>query len=382
MNMNSAQWIFSWRIFQTVLLPLVVLSTLFVSCNIKKEDIINIGLAINLSGYSGMPAEDIRDGALLAIKEINRNNSFPRLKLLVKDDRNTARGVISADKELIRAGCPVIIGHSYSQNTLTAYPVVTGAGRILITAYTATTRLSGKDDLFFRTSVDNHLNSKALIELLRTEGIKDVLMVLDLSNPSFSVDLGKRVKMGFGGHVAQVGINTKEDVHWDIVIKKILEADPQAVILITEVKSTAILCQKLRGKGYRGTFLATIWAQGPYLLSYGADAVEGLKIVSFIKPRYGNEYYKHFEKAMMKQFHKKATPKSARAYELVFILNDAIKRCGLKANDPYCIKRELLKGEYNFLLGRVQFDRFGDVKRPVYCIKVKNGQFHFDHRIL
>ena len=382
MNKNPAPWIFLWRIVLVVLLPFVALSTLFVSCNIKKENTINIGLAINLSGYSGTPAEDIRNGALLAIKEFNRHNSLPRLKLLVKDDRNTAKGVVSADKELIRAGCPVIIGHSYSQNTLTAYPVVTGAGRILITAYTATTRLSGKDDLFFRTSVDNYLNSKALIELLRTEGIRDVLMVLDLSNPSFSVDLGERVKMGFGGHVAQVGVNTKEDVDWDMAVKKIMKADPQAVLLITEVKSTAILCQKLREKGYHGTFLATIWAQGPYLLSYGADAVEGLKIVSFIKPRYENKHYNHFEKAMMEQFHKKATAKSARAYELVYILNDAIKRCGLKANDPYCIKRELLNGEYDFLLGRVRFDRFGDVKRPVYCIKVKNGQFHFDHRIL
>ncbi len=374
---------FCWKVHKGLLVALLIAtSVIFVSCNLKREKVVNIGLAINLSGYSGTPAEDIRDGALLAVKEINRGHLSPKLRLIVKDDRNDRSAVVEADRQLIRAGCPVIIGHSHSQNTLTAYPVVTGAGRILITAYTATTRLSRKDDLFFRTSVDNYLNAKAFAELLKRRGMKDILMVLDLSNPSFSLDLGEKIKKGFNGSVKQIGIDTREDVDWDGAVQRIIRADPQAVVMITEVKSTAILCQKLRKGGYKGKFLATIWAQGPYLLSYGGNAVEGLEIVSFMKPRYGNESYSRFERSMMKEFHKRATPKSARAYELIHILHEAMNKCGQEADDPACIKNELLKGKYDFLLGKVQFDRFGDVNRPIYCITVKNGRFHFDHRLL
>ena len=361
---------------------LFAISLVFVSCDLEREKVVNIGLAINLSGFSGTPAEDIRDGALLAVKEINHGHSSPKLRLILKDDGNSRSKVVEADKQLIEAGCPVIIGHSNSQNTLTAYPVVTEAGRILITAYTATTKLSKKDDLFFRTSVDNYLNGKAFAKLLQTRGIKDILMVLDLSNPSFSVDLGERIKKAFSGSIKQIGIDTKKDVDWNGMVQRIINADPEAVIMITEVKSTAILCQKLRKGGYKGKFLGTVCAQDPYLLSYGGDAIEGLEIVSLMKPGYENVLYKQFERSMMKEFHKQATPKSARAYELIHIIHEAMNKCGPEASNPACIKNELLKGKYDFLLGTVQFDRFGDVDRPIYCITVKDGRFHFDHRIL
>ncbi len=362
------------------LLLFSLLGLLLSGCN--NDSPVKIGLSINLSGYNGAPGEDIRDGTLLAVREINQNPSFRKLKLIIKDDANNPRGIKDADTSLIEAGCPVIIGHSYSQNTLTAYPIVTGAGRILITAYTATTLLSKKDDLFFRTSVDNFLYSQAFAKLFKTRHIKNIMLVLDKCNPSFSRDLSQRIQHNFSGTCYKIELNTKEWVDWNGLVTQILDANPQAVLMITEAKGTAILSQKLRGKGYKGHFFATIWAQDPKLIDLGAQAVEGLELVSFIKPHYKNRLYRHFAKAMQEEFHKPASAKAARAYELVYILADAINRCGANANDPECLKKRLLEGRYNLLLGKVRFDRFGDVKRSIYCISIRNGSFHFDHVIL
>ncbi len=359
----------------------VILACLVTSCQQDKPKKIRIGLSINLSGYSGSPGEDIRDGAILAVKEINRHQTSRKLELIVKDDRNTPEGVKKADKELIRAGCDVIIGHSHSQNTLVAYPLVTGAGRILITAYTATSKLSKIDDLFLRTSVDNFLYARSFAKLFRTRQIKNILLVLDLSNPSFSKDLSDKLRKHFGNEIKEAYINTQKGVNWPLVVKQILRAMPDGVFMITEVKSTAILSQMLREAGYNGRFFATIWAQGPYLAIYGGKAVEGMEIVSFIRSRYDNVFYEKFEQELKRQFSKRASPKSARAYELIYILADAMNRCGNKADNPVCIKDKLISGNYNFLLGRVRFDRFGDVQRPIFSLKMVKGHFKLVQRL-
>ncbi len=350
-------------------------------CN-KDTQEVRIGLSVNLTGYSGTPAEDMRDGATLAVKEINKQEDSLRLRLITKDDKNSPQGVKAADEELIAADCPVIIGHSYSENTLMAYPIVTGANRILITAYTATTKLSDKDDLFFRTSVDNSLYAKAFAKLFRERNLRDIVTVMDVSNPSFSLDLYKSIKKEFNGAMVGISIDARGRVEWDRIIRKIKEKRPQAVLMATEVKSTAILAQKLKEAGYKGSFFATIWAQGPSLLTYGGHAVGGLSIVTFVKPRYHNKLYRHFERQMEQQFYKKATPKAARAYELVSILHEAIKGCKGRVNDTKCIKNRLLNGHYHSLMGPLKFNRFGDVLRPIYLVTVKGGDFHLEKRIL
>ncbi len=371
-----------WHILDVIYL-LFLWASFFIlaGCDKGKQEV-RIGLSVNLTGYSGTPAEDIRDGATLAVKEINKQEDSLRLRLITKDDKNSPQGVRTADKELIAAGCPIIIGHSYSENTLMAYPIVTGANRILITAYTATTELSDKDDLFFRTSVDNSLYAKAFVKLFRQRGLRDIVTVMDVSNPSFSLDLYKSIKREFNGAMDGISIDTRSKVEWDRIIRNIKGKKPQAVLMATEVKSTAILAQKLKEVGYKGSLFATIWAQGPYLLTYGGHAVEGLSIITFVKPRYRNKLYRLFERQMEQQFHKRATPKAARAYELVSILYKAIKECKGRVNDTKCIKDRLLNGDYHFLMGHLKFNRFGDVLRPIYSVTIKEGEFHLEKQIL
>ncbi|MGD9278795.1 MAG: ABC transporter substrate-binding protein, partial [Desulfobacterales bacterium] len=123
------------------------------ACDLKKEPI-KIGLVVNLSGRGGTAGEYIREGAMIAADEINQKGGIQGrpILLVIKDDENTDDGIINADKELIAEGVPIIIGHTYSESTLKAYPYVTSRDTLLFTSYTATSRLTGKDDLFFRTS--------------------------------------------------------------------------------------------------------------------------------------------------------------------------------------------------------------------------------------
>ena len=137
---------------------------------------------------------------------------------------------------------------------------------------------------------------------------------------------------------------------------------------------TGVALQKLKGSGYEGLRIATLWAQTPGLMRYGGRAVEGLQVVTFISPDNESSQWRLFSEKMETQFGKKATARSGRAYELIMILADALRRCPVVTSAE--LKKALLAGEYHTLMGEVRFDRFGDVKRPVYQIIVRDGDFY------
>lgn len=137
---------------------------------------------------------------------------------------------------------------------------------------------------------------------------------------------------------------------------------------------TGVAVQKLAERGYQGLRIATLWAQTPGLMRYAGRHVDGLIVISYINPDNRSAEYQEFSRKMEEQFGKKATARSTRAYELVMILADGLKRCRDISSEE--LKKSLLEGDYQTLMGHVRFDRFGDVKRPVYEIVVRDGGFH------
>jgi branched-chain amino acid transport system substrate-binding protein len=345
------------------------------ACDRKKEPI-KIGLAINLSGRGGTAGEYIRDGAMLAVAEINEKGGIHgrTLSLLIKDDKNTDEGILHADKELIAEGVPVIIGHTYSESTLKAYPYVTSHNTLLFTPFTGTTKLTGKDDLFFRTSVDNRAYGRALSTVLEKRGIENVSFLLDMSNPSFGLDYVKQTRNYFKGHAAVIQFNSRETTDWKMIIQALLDPRPDAIILLTEVTMTGIAAQKLREKGFSGDLIASLWAQTPELIRYGGKAVEDITIITFISPRYQNPHYVAFTEEVKERFNKPVAARTVRAYEAIYIISEALKQCEeITVSD---LKKALLGlSNFDHVMGPVKFDAFGDVIRPIFEVRVKNGRF-------
>lgn len=356
-------------LFSFVFLPFLT------SCN-QQQPPIKLGLAINLSGRGGEAGEHIRDGALLAIEDINNSGGINGrlLELLIRDDRNSDEGIRKADESLIDEGVVAIIGHSYSSNTVKAHPFVTSRNTLLITAYTGSTQLSGQDDLFVRTSVDCSLLGQKTATLLKQKGVQSVAFLKDMTNSAFVVDYANRIQEHFSGAVTEVEFSSREHADWERIIKDLLEPQPDAIVLLTEASMSGVALQKIAARNFTGTRIATLWAQTPGLMRHAGNSAEGLSIISFIDPDNTRPTYMRFAHEIEARFHKKATARSTRAYEMVTILADALKRCpDINSSE---LKKALLAGEYDTLMGHVKFDQYGDVIRPVYEVIVREQQFH------
>ncbi len=344
------------------------------SCESKQLPVI-IGLCINLSGPGGGAGEHIRNGALLAVQDINKAGGIKGrpIELLVRDDQGSGAEAVEEDRKLIAAGVPVIVGHSISSTTMAAYPVVTAQNILLFTAYSATTKLTGKQDLFFRTCVDCELYGKKTAKLLNKRGIRSVAFLMDMTNPDFVNDYYWATVRHFRHAASAVKFSQDNGGDWDSIMSKLLENRPDAIILLTEATMTGVALQKLRARGYSGLRLATLWAQTPELFRYAAGAAEGLSVITFIRPSIDSPQFRMFQYEMQREFHEAANARSARSYELMMILaqamNQAQKLTGVD------IAKALQSKTFDGLLGKVTFDRFGDVVRPVYELTVKEGRF-------
>lgn len=361
------------RIF---VLSLIALSLIWlVACSARKEPI-RIGLAINLSGRGGTAGEYIRSGSMLAVEEINEHGGIRGhpLELIIRDDGDTPAGILAADSELIDLKVPLIIGHDYSQSTLAAYPHVTSQGVLLFTPFTGTTQLSDRDDLFFRTSVDNRAYGRALGHLLSRRGIRRVSCLLDMSNPSFVEDYLAETRKNYEGAITPVQCHSKEAINWEEVVSALLVADPQAIVLLSEVTVTGIAAQKLREAGFAGDLIATLWAQTPDLVRYGGEAVEDLTILTFIDSAEQNPKYEELAGKLLGAFNEPLTARSIRSYEAIYVIAEALEQCeDFTAND---IKGALLEiPRFETVMGSLSFNEFGDVARPIYEIRVRDGHF-------
>lgn len=364
----------SGRFLIWIFLVLCFIPVFLGGCDRTKEPV-KIGLSVNLSGVGGDAGEHIRDGALLAVDDINHQGGIDGrpLQLLVRDDKNSDEGIKEADESLIKEKVVAIIGHSFSNNTLKAYPIVTSQGTLLITAYTATTQLAGKDDLFLRTAVDCALYGKKTATLLQSNNVQKISVLMDMSNAEYVEDYLANLQKFFQGTVGEVRFNSRQQVEWERIMTELLSTEPEAVLLLTEANFTGIAVQRLRDIGYAGRRVATVWAQTPELLKVAADAAEGLSIVTFIDPENKRPDYLRFDAQLQEKFKKKASARSARAYEMVSIIADGLRRA--KEMTSLELKNALLAGRYNTLMGELAFDQFGDVIRPVYEVRVANEKF-------
>ncbi len=361
-------------IFKKFMLLLLFSVFFTLSCH-KEPPAIEIGMAINLSGRGGLAGEYIRDGAQLAIREINEKGGIQGrpLRLIVKDDQNTQQGIYRADSALIANGVKVIMGHSTSQNTVTAYSFLMDKDVLLISPYAATTQLSGKDDLFLRTCVDNIHYGKALAVRLKRDRIKKIALLLDISNDAFVTDYAHQIKTFFPGDIHSVSFNSKQQNNWDTIISKLLSGAPEAIMLLTEVNMTGLAAQKLRHRGYKGKLFGSLWCQTPDLIRLGGKAVEGFTIISFINPQSDDAKLKTFTEQFRHLFNRPASARSIRSYELMHVLAQALQSC--QTFDAKEIKEKLINGQYKTVMGTLRFDKNGDVVRPIYEIQIKNGQY-------
>lgn len=356
----------------------LLLTSLLLGCT--RAEPIKVGFAGQLTGvYSDLGVQG-RNGAQLAVEKLNENGGIDgrKLELIVKNDKNSVKGAIEADTQLIQNGVVAIIGHMTSSLTLGVQGFIQDKEVPLISPTASSPLLKGKQDYIFRLNPSSDRSAAVMGEYAyRQLEKKRVAVLYDMKNQAYSLPYAQVFTDTFkkmGGTVPlQVNFSSDEGVDWNRVIDRIDAHDIAAVTIVASAADTAAFAQKMRADGQDWEIFGSGWAYTQNLIQYGGRAVEGLVFTDSFNRNSTRAEFREFKQRYLERFGREPLFAATQGYESVLFLAHALRQ-----RDEY--NGNLRKAMQNIqsiegLMGTLHFDKYGDVKRPYFMSKVIHGNF-------
>ena len=340
---------------------------------------IRLGLVGGLSGENVDLGQAGRNGALLAVDEINQSggvNGHP-VELVIRDDKNRRDGAIAATKDLVEEGVVAIVG-PFTTTMAEAVRTVSEPKHVLVFSPTASSvRLAGLDDSFFRLCSSTTDQASHYAEfMVRQKGLRRISLVAAKDNLSFVkswVDEYKRRIAAYGGElVAEVWYDFSAMSGFGDVVRDLLAPKPDAVMFVANAVSVARMAQQVRKSDKTTPIFASEWAGTQQVIELGGKAVNGLVVIHIFN-KYGKEEpFLRFVKEYQTQFKSDPSFSSVIAYEVVKILAKALE----KQTPEESLKQAILKnGPYQGLQQSFAIDAYGDTVRQAHFVVVNGTQF-------
>ncbi|MFO7817121.1 MAG: ABC transporter substrate-binding protein [Thermodesulfobacteriota bacterium] len=358
------------------LLPALLSAALLVGACLDSKPI-KIGFAGQLTGSGSDLGVYGRNGAMLAVEEINESGGINgrKIKLIVKDDLGTSKGAIKADRELQQENVAAVIGHMTSSQSRAALDFINAQKLILLSPTTSTPLLSGKDDYFFRISQGTDSAAKSMAHfLVEKKSRKKAITIGSQQNDAYV----NPYIVFFSARFSRLGgiIEAKKNFpanqkQWKNLIETIHEHPQSMLVCVLNSRQLTKLLQKINLSGIENQVISTGWAMTNELLNAAGKTANG---VWFVANTFGDTAERNeFETNYKKRFGDFPNFAAIRAYDAVRVLRTAIKR---SQDENIPLKKALVKTE-NFpgLYGKISLNRFGDVKGRNAVFKSKNGTF-------
>ena len=364
----------------------VILSWLFLflapGCTPNKP--IQIGFVAELTGHNSSLAVQGRNGAMLAVEDINRRGGVAghKLEMAIRDDAGKKERLLTADQELINADIRLLTGHMTSWEAVTAYQMLADEGAILFSPTTSTPELSGKADHFFRLIPTNEAQSQGIADYAsHALGLKRVAVLYDTDNLAYTQTFAEGFEKFFKEQGGTTGLmlgysSTQANHTIPDLVRQIYQDQPDrpdGLLVIVSSFDAAFIAQQVRMLGWKIPIFSSNWGYGQDLIQNGGQAVEGMVISSHFNQNCQEPPYLDFKQQYETTYGQTPVFVSMLSYETIAVLAEALT--AVKGNVD--LLKEELSHERVFkgLCETIYLDQNGDARRNLYLLKVQNGDF-------
>lgn len=342
---------------------------------------IRIGFVAELSGRNAVLGVQGRNGAQLAVDEINARGGVAgrQLELMVRDDLGNTDELLNADRELIDSQVVALTGHMTSREAIAAIDLIQEQGVPLFSATTSTPALTGKRDLFFRLIPTNQSQSHPLAEYLYHQlNLRRAAVIFESDNAAFTETYANGFSQSFGKLGGQISIqtsySTSENPNFAQIANDLRSAGPADVLLIVASSiETALLAQQVRLQDWPVQLATSDWAYTDDLLRNGGRAVEGILITSHFNSDCQAPDFLAFKSSYEAKFGEKPAFVAVFSYETIQVLARTLETTGGLRQG---LADALLKtGPIAGLCDQIVMDEFGDAQRSLYLMTVRSGVY-------
>jgi branched-chain amino acid transport system substrate-binding protein len=297
----------------------------------KDEGPIVLGMLTPLSGSSAAIGPYMKNGAQLAIDEINGAGGVNgrKLELKVEDDACDAKSAAAAASKLVTAGVQISVGGYCSGATLPTLPIFENADIPMIIPAANSNELvkQHKKNVFLINGTGTQ-QADAALTFIKKQGATKVALMDD--NTSYSKDLADATAKLLTGSPAVAGREsvTAGESDYSANVNAILKSNPDLIYWTGYYQEGGLIIRQLRQAGYKGTIMVADGSVDQKLVDIaGAANAEGVfatmtqtpdtlsgaeKWIADYKSKYGAE----------------PGPYSTQSYDAVRVAAEAVKKAG------------------------------------------------------
>jgi branched-chain amino acid transport system substrate-binding protein len=347
----------------------------------KDQKGIKIGIVAPLTGPISSYGENIRDGVLLAVNEINQNGGIKGNPIVTyfEDEGGGPQASVNAVLKLISINnVKVIIGPATSNGVMASAPIAEKNHVVLLSPSGTSDNIREAGDYIFRNrasvSQEAIVFTKYIIDDL---GIKRfAILRADADYAKSFGDICGRTIQENGGSLIIEEIFSEGSSDFRTQLSKIKATTPQGLFIIGVPIELGNILKQIREIGLK-TQIFSNTVDSPDIFKLAGGAEEGLTFVTtFYDPVNGDTRIVEFDKKFKERYGRGSHLFGANAYDAVYILKRVIEEYGY---DGERIKDGLYQlKKFTGAAGLIEFDEKGDLKFTKVAIKkVTNGKFVF-----
>ena len=367
------------------LLPALFAAGLALSCGAEKPTAtqsIEIGFFGALTGPQATFALSGRNGAKLAIEEINRSGGVlgKKLELLIEDDRNEPSEAASAVSKLITQNHVVaLIGENASSRSLAAAPIAQSYHVPMVSPSSTNVEVTKKGDYIFRVCFIDPNQGKALALFARQTLHALTAATLIDAKSDYSVGLAEAFRTEFtaqGGTIIAELKYAEGDSDFHAQLTAIQAKRPDVLFVPGYYTDAGLIARQARGLGIQATLLGADGWDSPKLVEIGGAAVDGAYFSNHYSVDDPSPAVRTFVDAFQKAYGAEPDSIAALSYDAARLVADAIRRAGSTEGKRV---RDALASTKDFpgVTGSITMDASRNpVKLPV-ILKIERGRPKF-----
>ncbi|TCT05216.1 ABC transporter substrate-binding protein [Aquabacter spiritensis] len=343
-----------------------------VSAGVAAADPVKVGLVATLSGPSAVLGQHMRDGFLLAVKEMGGTLGGQPAEVVVVDDELKPDVAVQKVKGLIeRDKVDFVAGVVFSNVMGAVVKPVTGAETFLISGNAGPSTIAGAgcSPFFFSASYQNDQNHEVLGQYAQAKGYKKV--VLMAPNYQAGKDALAGFKRYYKGEVADEIYTQLGQLDFSAELAKVAAAKPDAFFTFMPGGMGVNLVKQYRQAGLAETvpFLSAFTVDETTLPATG-EAALGFYSGAAWAPDLDVPANKAFVAAFEKEYGYIPALYAAQGYDAAKLIASAVKATGGKLTDKDAVRAALKKADFASVRGNFKFNTNQFPIQDFYLVKV------------
>ena len=346
----------------------------------KAEKTIKIGFIAPLTGPLSYGGKDMKQGALLAVEEINNQGGINikgahyKIELVIRDDEGKpATGTDVVQELLTQENVYAIVGSYSSSVTLAVQPLIMKASKLLIVPVAVADKITDAGYPYtFRVCANQKMQT-----------VQNAEWIYNNVNPKTFAMLLENTDYGRGGgkiwseYMENQGVKKVAEEYFNIgttdfssQLSKIKNTNPDVVFVVASTNDAANIMTQAREIGLHKQFVMLGGVAQDEFLRLAGESALGLVHNSYFEPTSKRPEAVHFVNAFKEKWGRYPAMFAAGTYDAIYTLKRALESAGTLNVDA--VANAIRNLSFDGAQGRIYFDNHGQAQTKVLIVQVQH----------